>query len=706
MIKYKKDVDNIVTLTMDMQGGNANILNHEIVKAFIPVIAHLKKEKARGAIKGVIITSAKKTFLTGGGLDYLYKSTDPEAIFAYSQTMEQFYRDLELPDIAVVAAINGTALGNGFELTLACHHRIVIDKPKVYLGSPEVTLGLMPGGGGVIRMLWTLGLEKSFPILTEGKRYSPKEALDVGIIDELAKDKKDLMEKAKKWLLSNDKPSRPWDVKGSKIPGGTAHDLKVGKIIQKYTASLTGVDFSAPKAILSTLVEGSKVNFDTATRIQSRYFTNLVVSKEAKNMMKCFWYDFNDIKDGLSRPKGFGRFRPKKVGVIGAGLMGSGIAYSCLMNDMEVVIKDISKAVAKRGKDMVAAKLKVLVNKGHISKSENDIYLDRIKTTEKSSDFVDCDLVIEAVFENEAVKTKVVKEAEPDMDKYSFYATNTVSIQISKLAKASIRPSQFIGLHFFHPADKVPVVEIVKGEETSDETVARAYDFVAAIRKIPIMVKDNWGFYAARVQNTYILEGVTMLQEGYDAALIENLGRQCGMKIGPLKMADELSLDLVLKYENQASSHYGEKYLQHPAVTVLQIMMNEHDRSAQRQKNGFYTYGENGEEEIWAEIGEVFPKLDDQSDIKTIVDRLLFVQVLEAIWCLQEGVIKNIPEANLGSIHGWGFPASKGGALQFVNDYGVQDFVKRCNLLKEEHGPRFTVPKLLLERARAYDLIE
>ena len=705
MIKYKKDVDDIVTLTMDMQGSNVNMLNHEIVNAFIPVLEHLKKEKERGAVKGVILTSAKKTFLTGGGLDYIYNATDPKEIFEYSQTMERFYRDLEFPGIAVVAAINGTALGSGFELTLACHHRIVVDKPRVYLGSPEVTLGIMPGSGGVIRMLWTLGLEKSFPILSEGKKYSPIEALKVGIVDQLAKDEEDMMEKAKQYLLNIKKPRRPWDRENATIPGGTARSLDTAKIIQKYTASLANVRAAAPRAILNTLVEGSKVNFDTATRIQSRYFTQLVVSKEAKNMMKCFWYDFNAIKEGLSRPKGFGRFRPQKIGIIGAGLMGSGIAYSCLLRGMDVVLKDISIPVAERGKDWIATKLKVLSSDKHISKEEETSLLNKIKTTDKSVDFNDCDIVMEAVFENETVKIKVMHESEPDMDKYSFYATNTVSIPITKLAKSSIRPKQFVGLHFFAPAEKVPAVEIVRGEQTSEETVARAYDFIAAIRKIPILVKDNWGFYAARVQNTYILEGITMLQEGYEAALIENLGRQSGMRMGPLELADELSLSLVLKYENQAAIHYGEKYLQHPAVMVLQILIEEKQRKGAKAKAGFYDYDENGDKKLWTGLKELFTNTPTTLSHQDIKDRLLFVQVLEAVWCLQEGVIKNIPEANLGSVFGWGFPAEKGGALQFVNDYGVQQFVLDSNRLKSEHGPRFTVPKLLRERSDAYDLV-
>jgi 3-hydroxyacyl-CoA dehydrogenase / enoyl-CoA hydratase / 3-hydroxybutyryl-CoA epimerase len=702
MIKYKKDTNNIVTLTLDMAGRKVNIINHEIGNAFFPVLEHLKEEKAKGALRGVILTSGKKSFLAGGDLDYIFKNENVEEIFDFSQALKRFFRDLESPGVPVVAALNGTALGTGFEMAMACHHRIVIKKPTIQLGHPEASLGIMPGSGGVIRLMWLLGIERAFQILAKGQSYNPEEALKAGIVDELADDVEDMIEKANNWLMKTQEGRRPWDKEGEKIPKGTAHDLKIANKIRFLGAQLTKKNYNnypAPQAILNTLSEGSKVNFDTACRIESRYFTKLMLSREAKNMCKVFWYDFNTIKAGDNRPKGFGKFRPKKVGIVGAGLMGSGIAYSCIQHGMDVVLKDVSKAIADRGKEYTEQKLADLVADQKLSEKEKSKFLKKITTTEHSEDFESCDLVIESVFENQMVKSKVTKEAEMHMDEYAFLATNTVSIPINKLAKSANRPENYIGLHFFAPVETVPLVEIVKGEKTSDETVARAFDFVKKIRKIPIIVKDSWGFYASRVLNTYILEGLILLQEGYAPALIENLGLQAGMPKGSLAFADDLSMKMMLSYENQAATNYGPKYIQHPAVDVLHKMIEEIGRQGKSQKAGFYNYGNGENRRLWNGLKDYFPPLKTDYDKEEIIERFMFAQVIEAVWCLQEKIIQSVPEANLGSIYGWGFPAFKGGVLQYINDYGIVAFVERCELFEKTHGPRFKVPKLLKEKS-------
>ncbi len=696
MIKYQKDTDNIVTLTLDMGGRTNNVINHEIFEAFVPVINHLQKEKRKGELRGVILTSAKKTFLAGGDLDYLFKASDAKEIFNFSQSIKQFLRDLEHPGVPVVAAINGSALGAGFEMALACHRRIVLDHPKTKLGLPEVNLGIIPGGGGIVRLMWLLGLEKAYPILSDGYQYTPKEALVAGLIDDLAKDHKEMMLKAKEWLMNTKEGRRPWDRPERQIPGGTAKDPQVAKIVRRLAAQLssrTHNNFPAPQAILDVLTEASKVDFDTACRIESRYYTELLRSKECKNMIKAFWFDTNAIKKGKNRPKGFGKFRPRRIGIIGAGLMGSGIALACLENNMKVVLKDVSKHIAERGRKMVDKQLEEKISKGHLHPVEKEKMLKNITTTEASSDFETCDLVIEAVFENRMVKQKVTKEAEAYLDEYSLFATNTISIPITKLAEASIRPENYVGLHFFHPASDVPLVEIVRGKNTTDETIARAMDFVKAIRKIPIVVKDDWGFYAARVQNTFILEGITLLQEGYPPALIENLGKQAGMPKGPLELADTLGLSLVLKYENQAAEHYGSKYIQHPAVGILTKMIQELGRTGRFKKMGFYDYHEDNTRSLWPELIEHFPVRKGPFDHQEIIDRLLIAQVLESAWCLQEGVIHSIEGANLGSIYGWGFPAFKGGVIQYMQEYAsYKNFVKKCQALSKKYGQRFKVP--------------
>ncbi len=701
MIRYKKDIDNIVTLTLDMEGRNINIINHKIGAQFTPVMEHLKQEKAKGSLRGIIITSAKNNFLAGGDLDYLHQATDSAAIFDFSQNMQNFFRELESPGVPVVAAINGSALGTGFELALACHYRVAIDDPRTRLGHPEVTLGIMPGGGGVIRMLWTLGVEKAYHVLADGKRFLPKEALEAGIVDVLAKDEKEMLSIAKQWLLDNQEGRRTWDTIEGKIPGGRAKNNELGQRISLLTAQLmrdTENNYPAPAAILNTLTEGSLVDFDTACRIESRYFTELVKSREAKNMIKAFWYDFNAIKEGSSRPKGYGKFRVKKVGIIGAGLMGSSVAFICLMNRMEVVLKDISKAVAEKGKDLCEQKLNEMVNKGKLTSSQVPQILKKIMTTDNAANFKDCDIVIEAVFENQNVKANVTREAEMHLDEYSIFATNTISIPITKLATASARPENFVGLHFFAPADEVPLVEVVRGEKTSDESIAKAFDFIKAIRKTPIVVKDNWGFFAARVQNTFILEGITLLQEGYAPALIENLSLQAGMPKGALALADNLSLNIVLQYEDQAAEIYGSKYIRHPAVDVLLKMIKDLNRHGKKMRAGFYEY-QNDSRQLWKELDDHFPSHSNSIAKEEIIERLLFVQVIEAFWCLQEGIIKTEEEGNLGSIFGWGFPAFKGGVYQFVTDYGVEDFIKKCEMYEKKLGPRFQVPKRLRKMA-------
>ena len=698
MIHYRKDTDNIVTLTFDMKDREHNVLNHNIADAFLPVLEHLRKEKEKHQLKGVILTSAKNSFLAGGDLEYLLGEKSAEEVFEYNQKLRNLFRGLEHPGVPVVAAINGRAIGMGFELAMACHHRIVMSNRKirkVRLGFPEINFGLMPGNGGVIRLMWLLGIEKALTVLTNGRTYRPKEALKAGIIDELAHDEKDMLVKAKSWIMATKEGRRPWDRERGRIPHGTAHSPRNAGLPIRLMADMYKKQqhlYPAYQAILNTLIEGSKVDFDTAQRIESRYYIQLLQSKEAQNMIKAFWSDVQIIKKGANRPKGYGRFRPKKVGIIGAGKMGSGIALCCIRNGMQVVLKDVSKPVAERGLMYVDEQLTNLVELYRVSPEHKQDLLKIITTTQDPKEFEDCDIVIEAVFENSNVKKKVMKEAEAHMDRYSVLATNTISIPITELAESSKRPDNYIGLHFFAPAETVPIVEIIAGKQTSEETLARAYDFVHAINKTPIVSKDEWGFYAMRVQNTYILEGITMLQEGIAPTVIENLGIQAGMPIGPLALADELSLPMVLKYENQAAAHYGSKYIQHPAVSVLEKMIDECKRTGVYKKKGFYDYFEDGHKQLWSDLAGLYPNHRKEISKQKKIDRLLFAQVLEAVWCLQERVIQSIPEANLGSIYGWGFPKFKGGVIQFVHDYGEDAFLKKCKSFEKEFGQRFQVP--------------
>lgn len=701
MIHYRKDTDDIVTLILDMSGRESNLLNHELVAAFRPVIDHLQVEKEAGRLRGVIITSAKKDFMRGGDLAYLRELDDPKQAFESAQKLKAFLRSLEVPGVPVVAAINGDAIGTGFELALACHHRIALADPKMRLGHPEIKIGLIPSGGAVIRLMWLLGIERAYPLLYQGRRHSPHEALKAGLIDELAKDEAQLIRKAKAWLLTDPDSTRPWDDPNGRIPGGTAADSLLGHRIRLLTARLsadTADLYPAGRAIIDLLAEGSKLDFETALRLDSRYYASVVTSQVAKNMISTFWFDKQAVRGGLGRPKGYGKFRPRRVGIIGAGQMGSGIAFVCLRNGLEVVIKDVSMPIANRGREYVMERIDQYIERGTFQPEEREELLSRITTSDQSEVFDECDLVVEAVFENKAVKQKVTREAEAHLDDYSIFATNTVSIPITELGKQSLRPEAYIGIHFFQPADQTSVVEIVVGERTSEETVARAFDFATAIRKLPLVVKDSWGFFAARVQNTYILEGVTMLNEGYPAALIENMGRQAGMGKGPLALADELGLALVLRYEKQAADHYGDKYQQHPAVPALKLMLDKLQRGGKTTRAGFYDYETDGTARLWEGLAKHFPVTKDDFTRRRMTDRFLFCQVIESAWCLQEKVITEEAAANLGSYYAWGFPGHTGGVLRYVDSYGKEAFVARCGELEERYGPRFTVPKYLRRR--------
>jgi len=699
MINYRKDTDDIVTLILDMTNRESNLLNHELVEAFQPVIAHLQSEKSAGRLKGLIISSAKVDFLQGGDLAYMLELKDAQKAFDSAQRLKKFLRDLEMPGVPVVAAINGDALGTGFELALACHHRIVVANPKIRLGHPEVKIGLIPSGGAVIRLMWLLGIERAYPLLLEGRRYSPQEALKVGIIDDLADDQVDLMRKAKRWLMTDPPTQRPWDDPEERIPGGTAAYPNLGHRIRLLTARLsanTNDHYPAKRAILDLLAEASKIDFTTAYRLDSRYYARVATGEVSNNMISTFWFDKQAIRqDGLGRPQGFGKFRPRKVGVIGAGRMGSGIAFLCLRNGLEVILKDVSQPIADRGREYVAERIDQYIERGTFQPQEREELLSRIVTTDQSTEFKNCDIVVEAVFENKAIKQKVTREAEEQLDGFSVFATNTISIPITELGNASLRPENYVGIHFFSPADKTSVVEIIRGEKTSDETIARAFDFATGIRKIPIVVKDSWGFFAARVQNTYILEGVTMLNEGYPAALVENMGRQAGMEKGPLALADELGLALVLRYEKQAADHYGDKYQQHPAVPALKTMLKDIGRGGRDKRAGFYDYDAHGKGRLWAGIADHFPVTKSDYDRRRMKDRFLFCQVIESGWCLQEKVITVPAAANLTSVYGWGFPGYTGGVLRYVETYGRAAFAERAGELAERYGQRFTVPKYL-----------
>ncbi|MGN7444720.1 3-hydroxyacyl-CoA dehydrogenase NAD-binding domain-containing protein [Pseudomonas lactis] len=704
-IRYEKGQDQIVVLTLDMPGQSANTMNAAYREAMAATLTRLEAEKDE--IAGVVITSAKKTFFAGGDLNELIKVDKAQAKAFYDSVLvlKTQLRRLETLGKPVVAAINGAALGGGWEICLACHHRVALDDKSVQLGLPEVTLGLLPGGGGVVRMVRMLGLEKALPYLLEGKKVRPAQALQAGLIDELAADREALLAQSRAWVLANPEVRQPWDNKGYAIPGGTPSHPKVAQMLAiapSILRSKTQGCFPAPEKILCAAVEGAQVDFDTAHLIETRYFTELVTGQVAKNMIGTFWFQLNQINAGSSRPQGYAPYVTRKLGVLGAGMMGAGIAYVSACAGIEVVLKDITLAAAEKGKAHSAALLDKKVSRGQLTAEQRETTLARIHPTQDDADLAGCDLIIEAVFEDRALKAKVSAAAQNVVGANAVIASNTSTLPISGLATAVPDQAKFIGLHFFSPVDKMPLVEIIKGARTSDETLARGFDFVLHIKKTPIVVNDSRGFFTSRVFGTFTNEGIAMLGEGVAAPMIETEARKAGMPVGPLAVSDEVSLSLMSHIRQQTAKDLqaeGKAMPNHPATAVIDLLVNEYKRTGKAAGAGFYDYPAGGQKHLWPELKTRFEQPGKQISPQDVRDRLLFIQAIETVRCVEEGVLMSTADANVGSIFGIGFAAWSGGALQFINQYGLNDFIARARYLAEEYGERFSPPALLLEKA-------
>ncbi len=704
-IRYEKGQDQIVVLTLDMPGQSANTMNGVYREAMAATVVRLEAEK--DDIAGVVITSAKKTFFAGGDLNELIKVDKAHAKEFYASVcvLKAQLRRLETLGKPVAAAINGAALGGGWEICLACHYRVALDDKSVQLGLPEVTLGLLPGGGGVVRMVRMLGLEKALPYLLEGKKVRPQQALQAGLINELAADRTELLAKARAWVLANPQAKQPWDNKAYQIPGGTPSNPKVAQMLAiapSILRSKTHGCFPAPEKILCAAVEGAQVDFDTAHLIETRYFTELVTGQVAKNMIGTFWFQLNEINAGSSRPHGFAPYVTRKVGVLGAGMMGAGIAYVSACAGIDVVLKDVTLAAADKGKAHSAALLDKKVGRGQLTAEQRESTLARIRPTAADADLAGCDLIIEAVFEDRELKAKVSAAAHSVVGVDAVIASNTSTLPISGLATAVPDPGKFIGLHFFSPVDKMPLVEIIKGAHTSDETLARGLDFVLQIKKTPIVVNDSRGFFTSRVFGTFTNEGIAMLGEGVAAPMIETEARKAGMPVGPLAVSDEVSLSLMSHIRQQTAKDLqaeGKAVPTHPATQVIELLVNEYKRAGKAAGGGFYDYPAGGQKHLWPELKTRFEQPGKQISPQDVRDRLLFIQAIETVRCVEEGVLMSTADANVGSIFGIGFAAWSGGALQFINQYGLNDFVARARYLAEQYGERFSPPALLLEKA-------
>ncbi len=705
-IAWDKDADGIVTLTMDDPSGSANVMNEAYIESMGKAVDRLVAEA--DSITGVVITSAKKTFFAGGDLTAMVKATPEDAgqFFDTVELVKKQLRTLETFGKPVVAAINGAALGGGLEIALACHHRIAADVKGSQLGVPEVTLGLLPGGGGVTRTVRMFGIQNAFVnVLAQGTRFRPAKAKEIGLVDEVLPSVEELVAAAKAWIKANpDAHTQPWDVKGYKIPGGTPSTPSLAAILPSFPSNLRkqlkGAPMPAPRAILAAAVEGAQVDFDTASRIESRYFASLVTGRVAKNMIQAFFFDLQHINDGASRPDGIEQTPIKKVGVLGAGMMGAGIAYVSAKAVYDVVLKDVSGQAAAKGKGYSEKLEAKALERGRTSQEKSKALLDRITPTGEAADLAGVDFVIEAVFESQELKHQVFQEIEDIVEPNALLGSNTSTLPITGLATGVKRQEDFIGIHFFSPVDKMSLVEIIKGEKTSDEALARVFDYVLAIGKTPIVVNDSRGFYTSRVIGTFINEAIAMLGEGVEPASIEHAGSKAGYPAPPLQLSDELNMELMHKIAvatRKGVEDAGGSYQPHPAEAVVEKMI-EIGRPSRLKGAGFYEYTDGKRVGLWPGLRETFKSGSSAPPLQDMIDRMLFAETLETQKCFDEGVLTSTADANIGSIMGIGFPPWTGGAAQFVAGYpgGRAGFVARAKELAAKYGVRFNPPESLL----------
>ena len=711
-IRYDRDADGVVTLTLDDPTQPVNTMRAQFSADLEQAVGQLRDDEG---LTGVIITSAKSTFFAGGDLRELIQAgpDDVDAVAANSDRIKATLRRLETLGKPVVAVLNGTALGGGLEIALACHRRIAVDNSKALFGTPEVTLGLLPGAGGVVRTVRMLGIINALMnVLIQGQQMKLDKAIEIGIVDEAQPDLDAAMAAARAFIVKNPESQQPWDVKGYKIPGGgpshpafAANSPAIPANLKKQSK---GAHYDAPHNIMCAAIEGAGLPVERAFEVETRYFVDLVCnSPQAKNMTQAFFFDLQAIEKGGSRPDGYEPWRGTRVAVLGAGMMGAGIAYQCAKSGIEVVLKDVSLEAATKGKGYAEKLVAKGVSRGKVSQDKGQALLDRIIPSADLADLAGCDLMIEAVFESTELKHRVFAEVESVLADDALLCSNTSTLPITELATGVTRPEDFVGLHFFSPVDKMPLVEIIRGERTSDAAVARAIDVVQQIKKTPIVVNDSRGFFTSRVIGTFLNEAVAMLGEGVHPVTIERAGERAGYPAPPLQLMDELTLTLPRKIEAEyraAAAREGVAYEPHPAFAILDAMVDEHGREGRAGGAGFYDYAEDGtRQRLWPGLLEHVTSGEADLPLVDLVERMLFAEALETVKCFDEGVIETFADANIGSIFGIGFPAWTGGVAQYVDQYpgGTTGFVARCKELADRYGERFVPPASLVAKAEA-----
>ncbi|GAA2192589.1 3-hydroxyacyl-CoA dehydrogenase NAD-binding domain-containing protein [Micromonospora lupini] len=704
-IRYDRGDDGIVTLTLDDPDQSANTMNRAYAASMSAVLDRLEAERD---LVGVIVTSAKSTFFAGGDLPEMIRATRADApdLADLLGIIKRDLRRLETLGSPVVAAVNGSALGGGLEIALACHHRIALDAPDSRLGLPEVTLGLLPGAGGVTRTVRMLGLAGALTtVLLTGRRMRPADALAAGIVDEVVATPAELLDRARAWIAANPHPTQPWDRPDYRMPGGTPASRSLAAQLPAFPATLRkqlkGARLPAPEAILAAAVEGAQVDLDTALTVETRHLIGLLTGQVAKNMIGAFFFDLKAVNGGAARPS-VDVPQVRKVAVLGAGMMGAGIAYACASAGLDVVVKDVSPEAAGRAREHAERLLARRVRKGRATEADARAVLDRITTTDRVDALAGCDAVIEAVFEDPALKKAVFAEVLPVLAPGALLASNTSTLPITALATGVDRPADFIGMHFFSPVDRMPLLEIVVGERTGDEALARAFDLGRRIGKTPIVVNDGRGFFTSRVIGRFIDEAVGMVAEGVPAASVEQAALQAGYPTGPLALADEVSLTLIQRIRRQFEAA-SEEYLPLPAHRLVDELVDAYDRPGRAAGRGFYSYDDGTRGRLWTGLADLVTDAGRAVPFTDLQERMLFAEALDALRCLDEGVLRTETDANIGSIFGIGFPAWTGGVIRYVRQYagGPAGFAARAAELAEVYGDRFTPPADLADRLAA-----
>ncbi len=708
--KIEIDGDGIALVTWDMPNRSMNVLSQSSMGDLAAIIEQVASD---AAIKGVVLTSGKDAFCAGADLSMMggqaggggggSREDRIKATYEGNLKFNMLLRRLETCGKPVAAAINGTALGGGLEVTLACHYRVAADNPKTQIGLPEAKVGLLPGGGGTQRLPRLIGAAAALPLILQGTALNPQKAAAQGVVHKVVP-AADLIAEAKKWVKEVGDAEQPWDKKGYKVPGGTPHTPGGSQVFTFGNAQLrkqSHGNYPAQKYIMSCIYEGLQVPIEAGLRIESRYFTKLLMDPRSKAMIRSLFLSMQELQKGARRPSGVSEFKVGKLGILGAGMMGAGIAYVSAQAGMDVVLLDTDQANAEKGKAYSEKLLARQLEKGRTTKEKADALLARIKPTTNYDDLKGADLVIEAVFENREIKADVTRKAEPMLAEGGIYGSNTSTLPITGLAEAAARPDNFIGVHFFSPVDKMQLVEIIMGKRTSQETLAKAMDYVKQIRKTPIVVNDSRGFYTSRCFGTYVGEGLAMLAEGIKPAIIENVGRMTGMPVPPLALNDEVALDLAYKVRQQTKKDLGDKYVEGPADALIEKMVVELGRIGKKAGKGFYDYPADGKKKLWPGLGDLVKvtKDIDDVDVEELKNRFLYIQALEAARCFEEGVVTDVRDADVGAILGWGFAPWAGGPLSLIDMVGAKAFVEACDALAQKYGERFKPTKLLREMA-------